>query len=181
MVKVVKGVRPDLGAIPRCRPPVCAGFLNLMQRCWTTDPNTRPSFQGKLAFIKTPSPRMVVTVTEPDASLSPPQKSHLKLKSSALNLKRSQRTQPYRRQGPRPTELPPVTRYVTDAGPRTSLLRKHCVTSESWNVDDEITRHRLLSVRLEGNILLIFGLLLPVRGTVQWWNFVFPKSNRCVV
>ncbi|CAF98557.1 unnamed protein product [Tetraodon nigroviridis] len=45
MVKVVKGVRPDLGSIPRCRPPVCSGFLSLMQRCWATDPNARPSFQ----------------------------------------------------------------------------------------------------------------------------------------
>lgn len=48
MVKVVKGVRPDLGAVPRCRPPVCSGFMSLMQRCWATDPNARPSFQGKL-------------------------------------------------------------------------------------------------------------------------------------
>lgn len=50
MVKVVKGVRPDPGAVPRCRPPACAGFLSLMQRCWATDPNARPSFQGKMAF-----------------------------------------------------------------------------------------------------------------------------------
>lgn len=50
MVKVVKGVRPDLGAVPRCRPPVCSGFLSLMQRCWATDPNTRPTFQGELSF-----------------------------------------------------------------------------------------------------------------------------------
>lgn len=48
MVKVVKGVRPDLGAIPRCRPSACTGFLTLMQRCWTTNPEARPSFQGKL-------------------------------------------------------------------------------------------------------------------------------------
>lgn len=45
MVKVVKGVRPDLGAVPRSRPSACAGFLSLMQRCWATAPNTRPSFQ----------------------------------------------------------------------------------------------------------------------------------------
>lgn len=50
MVKVVKGVRPNLGAVPRCRPPVCSGFLSLMQRCWATDPNARPSFQGKRSF-----------------------------------------------------------------------------------------------------------------------------------
>lgn len=50
MVKVVKGVRPNLGAVPRCRPPLCSGFLSLMQRCWATDPNARPSFQGKLSF-----------------------------------------------------------------------------------------------------------------------------------
>ncbi|KAM6907737.1 receptor-interacting serine/threonine-protein kinase 4 [Xenentodon cancila] len=45
MVKVVKGVRPDLGAIPRCRPSTCAGFLSLMQRCWAAKPDERPSFQ----------------------------------------------------------------------------------------------------------------------------------------
>lgn len=48
MVKVVKGVRPDLSAVPRCRPSACAGFLSLMQRCWATNPQARPSFQGKL-------------------------------------------------------------------------------------------------------------------------------------
>lgn len=47
MVKVVKGVRPDLSAIPRNRPSACAGFLSLMQRCWATNPEARPSFQGK--------------------------------------------------------------------------------------------------------------------------------------
>lgn len=51
MVKVVKGVRPDLNAIPRSRPSTCAGFLNLMQRCWATNPNDRPSFQGEFHFI----------------------------------------------------------------------------------------------------------------------------------
>ncbi|XP_033973215.1 LOW QUALITY PROTEIN: receptor-interacting serine/threonine-protein kinase 4 [Trematomus bernacchii] len=45
MVKVVKGVRPDLAAVPRCRPSACTGFLSLMQRCWTTNPDARPSFQ----------------------------------------------------------------------------------------------------------------------------------------
>ncbi|XP_035760098.1 receptor-interacting serine/threonine-protein kinase 4-like, partial [Neolamprologus brichardi] len=45
MVKVVKGVRPDLGAVPRCRPSACTGFLTLMQRCWATKPEARPSFQ----------------------------------------------------------------------------------------------------------------------------------------
>ncbi|XP_069544772.1 receptor-interacting serine/threonine-protein kinase 4 [Brachyistius frenatus] len=45
MVKVVKGVRPDLGAVPRCRPPACAGLLSLMQLCWATKPEARPSFQ----------------------------------------------------------------------------------------------------------------------------------------
>lgn len=50
MVKVVKGVRPDLGAVPRSHPTTCTGFLSLMQRCWATSPEARPSFQGKLYF-----------------------------------------------------------------------------------------------------------------------------------
>uniref|UniRef100_A0A3Q3FBC3 Receptor-interacting serine-threonine kinase 4 n=1 Tax=Labrus bergylta TaxID=56723 RepID=A0A3Q3FBC3_9LABR len=45
MVKVVKGVRPDLGAVPRSRPSACTGFLSLMMRCWATKPDARPSFQ----------------------------------------------------------------------------------------------------------------------------------------
>lgn len=48
MVKVVKGVRPDLAAVPRSRPSACMGFLSLMQRCWATNPEARPSFQGEL-------------------------------------------------------------------------------------------------------------------------------------
>ncbi|KAL2094347.1 hypothetical protein ACEWY4_009066 [Coilia grayii] len=46
MVKVVKGARPDLSAIPRSRHPACAGFIALMQRCWTDSPSARPSFQA---------------------------------------------------------------------------------------------------------------------------------------
>lgn len=53
MVKVVKGVRPDLGAIPRCRPPACSGFMSLMQRCWTTIPQARPSFQSMHRWFDT--------------------------------------------------------------------------------------------------------------------------------
>ncbi|CAN9501564.1 unnamed protein product [Ophioblennius macclurei] len=45
MVKVVKGARPDLGAVPRCRPSACTGFVNLMKRCWATKPEARPNFQ----------------------------------------------------------------------------------------------------------------------------------------
>ncbi|XP_061660146.1 receptor-interacting serine/threonine-protein kinase 4 isoform X2 [Syngnathoides biaculeatus] len=45
MVKVVKGVRPDLGSVPRNRPTACTGFMNLMQRSWATSPEARPSFQ----------------------------------------------------------------------------------------------------------------------------------------
>lgn len=45
MVKVVRGGRPDLGAVPRCRPQACSGLLSLMQRCWANDPQDRPSFQ----------------------------------------------------------------------------------------------------------------------------------------
>ncbi|KAM9788342.1 receptor-interacting serine/threonine-protein kinase 4 [Neosynchiropus ocellatus] len=44
MLKVVTGLRPDLGSIPRSRPSACSGFLHLMQRCWATNPNNRPNF-----------------------------------------------------------------------------------------------------------------------------------------
>lgn len=46
MVKVVKGARPDLSAVPRSRPPACTGFATLMQRCWAHSADDRPSFQG---------------------------------------------------------------------------------------------------------------------------------------
>lgn len=46
MVKVVKGARPDLSAVPRSRPPACTGFVTLMQRCWAHSADDRPSFQG---------------------------------------------------------------------------------------------------------------------------------------
>uniref|UniRef100_A0AAY4AEH7 non-specific serine/threonine protein kinase n=1 Tax=Denticeps clupeoides TaxID=299321 RepID=A0AAY4AEH7_9TELE len=45
MVKVVKGTRPELSAIPRSRPQACSGFMALMQRCWADAPSARPSFQ----------------------------------------------------------------------------------------------------------------------------------------
>ncbi|XP_035638160.1 receptor-interacting serine/threonine-protein kinase 4-like isoform X1 [Oncorhynchus keta] len=45
MVKVVRGVRPDLNVVPRSRPQACTGFLRLMQRCWASLPDARPSFQ----------------------------------------------------------------------------------------------------------------------------------------
>ncbi|XP_067289609.1 receptor-interacting serine/threonine-protein kinase 4 [Pseudorasbora parva] len=45
MVKVVKGLRPDLGLVPRSRPQACSGFLALMQKCWAHSPEARPSFQ----------------------------------------------------------------------------------------------------------------------------------------
>lgn len=47
MVKVVRGVRPDLNVVPWSRPQACTGFLCLMQRCWASSPDTRPSFQGE--------------------------------------------------------------------------------------------------------------------------------------
>lgn len=47
MVKVVRGVRPDLNVVPRSRPQACTGFLSLMQRCWAPLPDARPSFQGE--------------------------------------------------------------------------------------------------------------------------------------
>ncbi|KAJ8267255.1 hypothetical protein GJAV_G00140400 [Gymnothorax javanicus] len=45
MVKVVKGMRPDLGVLPRCRPQACTGFLEMMQKCWHSSPQARPTFQ----------------------------------------------------------------------------------------------------------------------------------------
>ncbi|GCC36150.1 hypothetical protein chiPu_0014642 [Chiloscyllium punctatum] len=45
MVKVVSGLRPDLSAIPKSRPPACKGLLKLMQRCWKEAPSDRPTFQ----------------------------------------------------------------------------------------------------------------------------------------
>ncbi|TRY90935.1 hypothetical protein DNTS_022174 [Danionella cerebrum] len=45
MVKVVKGVRPDLSLVPRSRPQACSGFLSLIERCWAQSPEARPSFQ----------------------------------------------------------------------------------------------------------------------------------------
>lgn len=57
MVKVVKGARPDLSAVPRSRPPACAGFLALMQRCWADSPSDRPNFQGTPAFSLSAHPK----------------------------------------------------------------------------------------------------------------------------
>ncbi|XP_028655967.1 receptor-interacting serine/threonine-protein kinase 4 [Erpetoichthys calabaricus] len=45
MLKVVEGLRPELEAIPRCRPQACNGFISLMQKCWQDPPKKRPSFQ----------------------------------------------------------------------------------------------------------------------------------------
>uniref|UniRef100_UPI00398E757C receptor-interacting serine/threonine-protein kinase 4 n=1 Tax=Pristiophorus japonicus TaxID=55135 RepID=UPI00398E757C len=45
MVKVVSGIRPDLSAIPKSRPPACKSLLKLMQRCWAEVPSSRPTFQ----------------------------------------------------------------------------------------------------------------------------------------
>ncbi|KAK1168350.1 receptor-interacting serine/threonine-protein kinase 4 [Acipenser oxyrinchus oxyrinchus] len=45
MVKVVKGLRPELSAIPRSRPQACSGFISLMERCWLDASSKRPSFQ----------------------------------------------------------------------------------------------------------------------------------------
>lgn len=51
MVKVVKGVRPDLSAVPRSRPQACSGFIALMQKCWSGSPDARPSFQGECPTV----------------------------------------------------------------------------------------------------------------------------------
>lgn len=118
MVKVVKGVRPDLAAIPRNRPPACSGFLSLMQRCWTTNPQARPSFQSTYCWFDTlknhPSP--FTPIDHPgscfsERSVSPScscyfgfiwscfflQISQLKLRSSAQSRKRRLRCQPHPR------------------------------------------------------------------------------------
>ncbi|XP_069886846.1 receptor-interacting serine/threonine-protein kinase 4 isoform X2 [Dipodomys merriami] len=45
MVKVVKGLRPELPPICRPRPRACSNLIHLMQRCWHEDPHERPTFQ----------------------------------------------------------------------------------------------------------------------------------------
>ncbi|XP_062906501.1 receptor-interacting serine/threonine-protein kinase 4 [Mobula hypostoma] len=45
MVKVVSGLRPELSAIPKPRPPACKSLLKLMQQCWNEAPSERPTFQ----------------------------------------------------------------------------------------------------------------------------------------
>ncbi|KAJ8280820.1 hypothetical protein GJAV_G00059430 [Gymnothorax javanicus] len=44
MLKVVRGARPDLDAVPRSRPAACDRLLSLMQRCWDSSPDIRPGF-----------------------------------------------------------------------------------------------------------------------------------------
>ncbi|XP_048202166.1 LOW QUALITY PROTEIN: receptor-interacting serine/threonine-protein kinase 4 [Perognathus longimembris pacificus] len=45
MVKVVKGLRPELPPVCRPRPRACGSLIRLMQRCWHQDPRQRPTFQ----------------------------------------------------------------------------------------------------------------------------------------
>ncbi|KAM4888590.1 receptor-interacting serine/threonine-protein kinase 4 [Thomomys bottae] len=45
MVKVVKGLRPELPPVCRPRPRACSNLIHLMQRCWREDPRERPTFQ----------------------------------------------------------------------------------------------------------------------------------------
>uniref|UniRef100_A0A8D0H8I0 Receptor-interacting serine/threonine-protein kinase 4 n=1 Tax=Sphenodon punctatus TaxID=8508 RepID=A0A8D0H8I0_SPHPU len=45
MVKVVKGLRPELPAISKSRPRSCNNLIQLMQKCWQDDPSKRPTFQ----------------------------------------------------------------------------------------------------------------------------------------
>lgn len=85
MVKVVKGVRPEVGAIPRYRPPACSGFISLMQRCWTTNPQARPSFHStylpcnnnKVPVKIIQIPEAFVLALEDCFLLRPPHPSHL--------------------------------------------------------------------------------------------------------
>uniref|UniRef100_A0A4W6EAK1 non-specific serine/threonine protein kinase n=1 Tax=Lates calcarifer TaxID=8187 RepID=A0A4W6EAK1_LATCA len=81
MVKVVKGVRPDLGAVPRCRPSACTGLLSLMQRCWATNPEARPSFQGKLSSTHN---KQIKQVSREKMSLSVKDNKPVRPKSAML-------------------------------------------------------------------------------------------------
>ncbi|XP_062870601.1 receptor-interacting serine/threonine-protein kinase 4 [Trichomycterus rosablanca] len=75
MVKVVKGVRPDLSAVPRSRPPACSGFIALMQKCWSDPPDARPSFQEITSeaeeLCSKPDEVSRASVSEPDCSPCP--------------------------------------------------------------------------------------------------------------
>uniref|UniRef100_A0A3B1K3L3 non-specific serine/threonine protein kinase n=1 Tax=Astyanax mexicanus TaxID=7994 RepID=A0A3B1K3L3_ASTMX len=72
MVKVVKGVRPELSTVPRSRPQACSGFMALMQKCWSASPDERPSFQEITSeaeeLCSKPHDESRVSVSEPDCS-----------------------------------------------------------------------------------------------------------------
>ncbi|KAM3600801.1 uncharacterized protein V6R79_002647 [Siganus canaliculatus] len=82
MVKVVKGVRPDLVAVPRCRPSACTGFISLMQRCWTTNPNARPNFQEITTEAETLCSKPQEEPKTPTLSTSDPEPSSPKALTS---------------------------------------------------------------------------------------------------
>lgn len=75
MVKVVKGVRPDLSSVPRSRPQACSGFIALMQKCWSGSPDARPSFQEITSeaeeLCSKPHDESRGSVSEPDSSPCP--------------------------------------------------------------------------------------------------------------
>ncbi|XP_066507255.1 receptor-interacting serine/threonine-protein kinase 4 [Hoplias malabaricus] len=75
MVKVVKGVRPELSAVPRSRPPACSGFMALMEKCWKASPDERPSFQEITSeaeeLCSKPHDESRVSVSESDCSPCP--------------------------------------------------------------------------------------------------------------
>ncbi|XP_076876389.1 receptor-interacting serine/threonine-protein kinase 4 isoform X1 [Brachyhypopomus gauderio] len=72
MVKVVKGLRPDLSAVPRSRPQACSGFMGLMQKCWNCSPEARPSFQEITSeaeeLCSKPNDESRVSVSDSDCS-----------------------------------------------------------------------------------------------------------------
>lgn len=99
MVKVVKGARPDLSAVPRSRPPACSGFVTLMQRCWAHSAPDRPSFQGRSSYSPSLSrpahPRQAHTYSICCLHMSPHLSSHHSVTSQSWNRTMSRMSKVY--------------------------------------------------------------------------------------